>query len=103
MASGKVLFLGDSDIDQIHQIFSIFGTPDKTLSIKFNDLSNGTIELPQYQAKDLSSLISNDDLVFVDLLRKMLQIDPISRITAKKALKHPYFDLIHEQIKEKYI
>jgi serine/threonine protein kinase len=38
------------------------------------------------------------DEVALDLLSKMLTLDPLQRITAKKALDHPYFDDLNAMI-----
>jgi mitogen-activated protein kinase 7 len=36
----------------------------------------------------------------IDLLDKMLQIDPNKRITVEEALAHPYLDLMHDESDE---
>ena len=40
--------------------------------------------------KKRHSVILMDDLA-IDLMEKMLAIDPVKRITCKEALNHPYF------------
>ena len=41
-----------------------------------------------------NELYATDDAI--DLLSKMLVMDPAERITAKDALEHPYFDMLKE-------
>lgn len=85
------------------KIFQVLGSPDENLSVKFHDLINHTVEIPAYEPRDLASIVHNDDIVFVDLVDKMLKIDPNIRITAKDALKHPYFSPIQKQLKDIYL
>jgi serine/threonine protein kinase len=40
----------------------------------------------------MSSSIENID-IFIDLLMRMLEFDPKARISAAKALDHPFFEI----------
>ena len=52
---------------------------------------------PQYPQQDMSAYLPMIDRHGLDLLMQMLVYDPDKRITAKKALKHAYFqDLLVE-------
>ncbi|KAK0595023.1 hypothetical protein LWI29_002674 [Acer saccharum] len=93
MVNQKPLFPGMSEIDQLHKIFSIMGTPDE-------DTWPGVFSLPDFKPffplrfpKDLATFVPNLDPVGVDLLSKMLCMDPKKRITAKSALEHEYFKI----------
>ncbi|KAK1576348.1 hypothetical protein Q3G72_013138 [Acer saccharum] len=93
MVNQKPLFPGMSEIDQLHKIFSIMGTPDE-------DTWPGVFSLPDFRPffplrfpKDLATFVPNLDPVGVDLLSKMLCMDPKKRITAKSALEHEYFKI----------
>ncbi|OMH84842.1 Cyclin-dependent kinase 1 [Zancudomyces culisetae] len=46
---------------------------------------------PKWQPQALEKLIPELDADGIDLLKKMLIYDPAHRISAKKALLHPYF------------
>lgn len=100
MARGIPLFMGDSEIDMVHKIFQVLGSPSDEVKSKLHDLDNGTVTIPHYDGVELKEQVKTDDEYFVDLLIKMLNPDPTKRITAKEALNHPYFDSISPQIRK---
>lgn len=102
LAMRKPLFPGDSNIAQIHAIFNVLGTPDKQTLSYFKDFSTGVTKVPQYNPTKLESIIQTENVFFIDLLYKLLEIDPRKRITAKEALKHPYFNEIDISIKRRF-
>jgi len=101
MSSGRPLFPGTSDQDQLLRIFKILGTP--------NEVEWPTVvELPEFKAEwgqnpqprlSLDVLCPKLDASGLALITEMLQYDPAKRITAKNALKHPYFDDLPPEIK----
>jgi len=42
-------------------------------------------------------LIESDDQELLDLISKMLVINPRKRITAEQAMKHNYFEQLHNE------
>ena len=93
LAKGKVVFRGDSEIGQLFEIFQVLGTPND-----MNELWPGVSKLPDYRdafpkwhAKDLQQVLPQMDPLGVDLLSQMLRYHPAERISAKEAMKHPYF------------
>jgi len=90
IASGRPLFPGSNEKDQLLKIFKVLGTP--TI-----DDWPGMTELPQYQpnytvykCQDLGKTIPLTRTA-LDLLKAFLQYNPEKRITAEKAIEHPYF------------
>lgn len=99
----KALFPGDSDIDMIHKIFAILGTPPNETLQEFRDFQNGTFVPIKYEPQDLATVLHSNDPYFVDLISKLLVINPRKRITAKEALHHPFFDGISQLIIDKCV
>ncbi|CAF1190024.1 unnamed protein product [Didymodactylos carnosus] len=92
MFKHRPLFHGDSEIDQLFQIFRILGTPT---ALDWPDVTT----LPQFKPmfpkwstnyQPLSNHMDNDADA-IDLLMKMFVYEPSGRIVAKKALEHRYF------------
>lgn len=88
MIKKSPLFVGDSDLDQAHGIFNILGTPDDYWP------DNATLSrdlFPDNPTKNIGEVLGIEDPNLIDLLTKLLAIDPSERITARDALNHPYF------------
>ncbi|KAJ9576907.1 hypothetical protein L9F63_006525, partial [Diploptera punctata] len=85
MVTGKPLFRGDSEIDQLFRIFRNIETPTE-------EIWPGVSKLPDYKASFPNWTQNNIKCHVHDLLEKMLIYDPMSRISAKAAVNHPYFD-----------
>lgn len=99
MTQGIPLFVGDSDIDQLHKIFGVLGSPTPENFPKYQELGQDVTKFQNYQAKDLKTLLGTEDDYLVDLIQKMLQYDPMKRITAQDALRHPYFQNVSTTIR----
>eukprot|EP01138_Halocafeteria_seosinensis_P007884 gb/GECG01008055.1/.p1 GENE.gb/GECG01008055.1/~~gb/GECG01008055.1/.p1 ORF type:complete len:240 (+),score=12.90 gb/GECG01008055.1/:1-720(+) len=110
----KILFPGDSEIDQIFRIFRyafellpvyivaklVFNSTDETCRVLGTPTENswpGITKLPQFKtwfpqwpSKPLKFVVPDVPEEALDLLQKMLHLDPKHRISAHEALKHPY-------------
>ncbi|XP_041065508.1 cyclin-dependent kinase 1 [Carcharodon carcharias] len=91
MATKRPLFHGDSEIDQLFRIFRTLGTPNNEIWPEVETLPDYKNTFPKWKAGSLSQ-VKNIDLNGLDLLAKTLIYDPARRISAKEALRHPYFD-----------
>lgn len=91
MATHKVIFKGDSEIDQLFQIFRVLGTPDEEIWPGVGKLPDYKSTFPKWLPQRLvnSNPQLNDD--GIDLLTKMLIYKPEERITARIAGSHPFF------------
>ena len=100
MATGRPVFPGESEIDQLYLIQKTLGplTPDQMelflnnpnfAGLKFPDMSSPiTLERKYYKRFDPLAL---------ELMSMMLQMDSAKRPSCEDTLKHAYFDSIREE------
>ncbi|PRQ45329.1 putative cyclin-dependent kinase CMGC-CDK-Pl family [Rosa chinensis] len=91
MVNQRPLFPGDSEIDELFKIFRILGTPNEDTWPGVSSMPDFKSSFPKWPSKDLATLVPNLESGGVDLLCKMLCLDPSKRITARSALEHEYF------------
>jgi cyclin-dependent kinase 2 len=84
------IFAGDSEIDQIFKIFQIMGTPTLHTWANGCTLQNYQPTFPMWKPQPLSSIVKNLDPSGLDLLSRMLVLNPSNRINARNALRHVY-------------
>ena len=103
MVLGNILFKGYSEKEQVRKIFEILGTPtEKTypMYMEYSEWKKETWEV--YHPQDLKKFLptlSDDGL---DLLKKLLELDPEKRILSADALQHPFFKDLDEETKKMY-
>jgi serine/threonine protein kinase len=100
MYRGMPLFPGDSDIAMAHVVFETLGTPPDEVLELFDDVRNKKIEISNYPGKPMNEVLRTEDMYLIDLMQRMLTIDPRKRITAREALHHPYFHGVPQVIRE---
>ncbi|TGZ32196.1 Uncharacterized protein DBV15_01024 [Temnothorax longispinosus] len=91
MATKKPLFQGDSEIDQLFRIFRILRMPTEEIWPGVTQLSDYKATFPNWMTNNLESQVKTLDADGLNLLQPMLTYDPVYRISARAALKHPYF------------
>jgi len=89
---GAPLFPGDSEIDQIFKIFRILGTPNEENWPGVSQLPDYKATFPQWSRQDLMRILPQLDAAALDMLQQTLTYDTAKRISAKRALIHPYFN-----------
>ncbi|XP_014673642.1 PREDICTED: cyclin-dependent kinase 2-like [Priapulus caudatus] len=97
MVNKKVLFAGDSEIDQLFRIFRTLGTPDETIWPGVTQLPDYKPMFPRWPAQSTADLCPGLSADGQDLFRLMMQYDPSKRISAKAALGHRYFSDVSMQ------
>ncbi|KDO28975.1 CMGC/MAPK protein kinase [Saprolegnia parasitica CBS 223.65] len=92
MLGRKPLFPGSSTITQLGKIFNVLGTPPPSYVEKM--IKPAAKKWVQRQrprtAIPFSEIYPQTNALALDLLTKLLTIDPEERITASEALQHPY-------------
>ncbi|CEM17330.1 unnamed protein product [Vitrella brassicaformis CCMP3155] len=93
LMTGKPLFNGESEEDLVDMIFWLCGSPN---SMTWSE----AVRLPEWEKHRPESILPRNiryrfrrewDKTAVDLLDKMLTLDPECRVTASAALEHPFF------------
>ncbi|XP_071954349.1 cyclin-dependent kinase 1-like [Antedon mediterranea] len=91
MATKRPLFHGDSEIDQLFRIFRTLGTPVEDTWPEVTKLPDYKPSFPNWKSNSLTTNVKALNSSGLDLLQKMLIYNPAKRISAKAALRHPYF------------
>jgi len=91
MITGKPLFAGTSEKDQLLKIFTLLGTPKPESWPGMLKLPHYKPDYPKCDPRDVSKLFPNLPKPGLDLFLHFLQYDSDRRITAKDAMAHPYF------------
>ncbi|KAM0787670.1 hypothetical protein ACM66B_003733 [Microbotryomycetes sp. NB124-2] len=91
MASGVPLIPGDSEIDQIFKTFRLLGTPTADIWPGLSQMPDFKTAFPKWRAQNLQEVLPDMEPTAIHLLQKMLVYDPQYRVSAKRALDHPYF------------
>jgi serine/threonine protein kinase len=106
----KPLFPGSDYINQLKLIVDTLGTPcekdmaeiESLKARKFIKSLKGGVPIPK---TPFATVFPHADPLIIDLLEKMLEFNPKTRINATEALSHPLFDGIRDvhQIQKDYL
>jgi serine/threonine protein kinase len=93
----KPLFIGDSEIDQLFKIMQVFGTFNEDILPGYKSFPFYNQDFPFWKPKGLRNYVMEHAQVLfdenaLDLLEKMLVIDPIKRISCREMISHPFFE-----------
>ncbi|BDD59177.1 negative regulator of the PHO system [Monascus purpureus] len=91
MYTGRPLFPGTTNEDQLQKIFRLMGTPSERSWPGISQLPEYKPNFHVYATQDLGLILPQIDPLGLDLLNRMLQLRPEMRITAADALQHPWF------------
>ncbi|KAH3671023.1 hypothetical protein OGAPHI_000734 [Ogataea philodendri] len=92
MYTGKPLFPGSSNEDQLFKIFRIMGTPNERSWPGVTNYPNYRSNFNSFIPQDLHALIPNMDSLALNLLQGLLQMRPELRLSARQALQHAWFN-----------
>ncbi|EIE19555.1 cyclin dependent kinase [Coccomyxa subellipsoidea C-169] len=102
LLTGQPLFESDCEIQQLMCIFQVLGTPTEEVWKGVTKLQDWHT-FPQWKPRDLARAYPDLGSDSVDLLRGMLQYQPARRISAKEALKHPFFAELDKEGIDEYL
>jgi renal tumor antigen len=95
------LFPGTNELDQITKVHKVLGSPSAELLAKFKEHAASHIDFnfPQYEATGIAKMIPHTSAECVDLIEKLIDYDPDTRLSARQALRHPWFRELREAVK----
>src|SRR5271154_6123997 len=91
MYTGRPLFPGTTNDDQLAKIFRLMGTPTERTWPGISQFSEYKTTFPAFATQSLHAILPQVDALGLDLLGKMLQLRPEMRISASEALRHAGF------------
>eukprot|EP00051_Salpingoeca_urceolata_P031715 m.12653 g.12653 ORF g.12653 m.12653 type:complete len:468 (-) comp4323_c0_seq1:57-1460(-) len=97
------LFPGSNELDQIAKIHDVLGTPSAELLAKIRKGAPTSMhfKFPPKRGSGLAQLMPQGSAECLDLLTGLLQYDADKRISAREALRHPYFKELRDAEKRK--
>ncbi|EPE32732.1 Protein kinase-like (PK-like) [Glarea lozoyensis ATCC 20868] len=100
MYTGRPLFPGTTNEDQLVRIFRIMGTPSERTWPGISSYTEYKTNFQMYATQDLRVILPQIDPSGIDLLQRMLQLRPELRISAADALNHPWFNDVIPQMRQ---
>lgn len=92
MYTGRPLFPGTTNEDQLQKIFRLMGTPSEQTWPNISQLPEYKPPQVVFPPQHISQFLPSIESSGLDLLNRMLQYQPQMRISAKDALNHAYFN-----------
>jgi len=94
---GKPLFPGTSTLNQIERVLEVTGRPSKDDIASIQGPQAGAIidSLKVTKHRNVKDMFPTMGAEGVDLMKKLLQFNPMKRPTIEMALKHPYVAQFH--------
>lgn len=100
MATGDALFPGDSEIDTIFKIFRMLGTPSEEVWPGVTTLRDFKHRFPKWQDTQLAEVRRSAGSSLgdegIDLLRLCLKYNLVDRPSARRLLRHLFFEGIDQ-------
>ena len=92
MFKKRPILPGNSDLNQLHLIFDLMGSPTEKNMPGWSTLSGcDGVKTFQHRNSSISTAFRDQGSLFISLLSELLNLDWRKRINAMDALQHPYF------------
>jgi cyclin-dependent kinase len=91
MITGRPIFPGASEQEQLMKIIKILGTPSEESWPSICEMPNYKNDFPRCEPKPWSAIAPGLEPQGVELLQLMLVYDPAKRCSGKSGLEHVYF------------
>ena len=91
MYTGRPLFPGTTNEDQLQKIFRLMGTPSERSWPGISQLPEYKPNFHVYATQDLRLIFPHMEREALDLLVRMLMLRPEMRVSAGEALRHQWF------------
>jgi serine/threonine protein kinase len=92
LLSGKPLFPGQGDLEQLGFITSLLGSPDETRWPGFSQLADcGQIVFKEKEPADIRATFPGWTPEALDLFRQFIVYEPGKRISCREAMNHDWF------------
>jgi len=92
MYTGRPLFPGTTNEDQLQKIFRLMGTPSERSWPGISQFPEYKTSFTVYHTQDVRNYLPQIDPVGLQLISSMLQLRPELRVSAQQALQHPWFN-----------
>jgi len=102
LLGGRPMFPGTSTMNQLERIIEVTSKPsEKDIDAIQSAFASSMLDsLQDVKTKKLSDIYPKASKDAIDLMTKLLQFNPEKRITAEKALEHPFVALFHNKDEE---
>lgn len=91
LVTGTPLFICQTASELMLKIVSTIGNPPADIARMPAEMAQIMKMVPNKKETDLSQIVIGMDSDGMDLLRCLLRVNPLQRITCKEALQHPFF------------
>lgn len=98
MFTGRPLFPGTTNEDQLQKIFRLMGTPSERSWPGISSFPEYKTSWPVYATQELRNILPLVDGLGLQLLGQMLQLRPEMRCSAAQALNHPWFAELNQRL-----
>ncbi len=93
----KVLFPGKHYLNQLELILEVCGTPQNDDDVKGCAKAKRYVKtLPHKPKQHFKDMYPHANPLAIDLLERMLEFNPLKRITVEECLAHPYLETMHD-------